>query len=125
MTEEGTTPSYEGTLQHHGLSEDDMREECSDEFVLWLAKKMIRWQRVDLGLDRGVVAGIKSDSSDEEGRRHQLLERWKEKFGHEATYGKLVRSFMQSEMANMADTVCKWRKKTLGSGGKLPLRAVI
>ena len=107
-------PTYEGTLTHHGLSDEDMREECTEEFLFSLAKKMVRWQCVDLGVERSVVAGIENDRTmEDEGKRRQLLERWKEKFGHEATYGRLARSFILSDMANMADYVCKERKKML------------
>lgn len=118
MAADETAPTYEGTLNHHGLRDSDMREECTDQFLFDLVKKLVRWQSVDLGLDRSVVASIENDRSmDNEGKCRQLLERWKEMFGHEATYGRLARCFIQSCMANMADYVCKERKKTLSGSG--------
>ena len=114
-----SAPTYVGTLKHHDLSENDMEVECSDDYLFTLAKKMFRWRSVDLGVDRSVVATMESDRTmEDEGKRRQLLERWKEKFGHEATYGKLARSFIESDMANMADHVCKVRKKALPRQGK-------
>ena len=119
MAADDGAPTYEGTLEHHELADNDMREECTDEFLFALAKRMVRWRSVDLGVDRSVVASIENDSKmEDEGKRRQLLERWKERFGHGATYGRLARSFIESDMANMADHVCKERKKILPRFGK-------
>lgn len=107
-----SAPTYEDILDFHGLSDRDVESECSEDFLFSLSKKLVRWQIVDLQLDRSVVASIASDRTmEDEGKRQQLLERWKEKFGHQATHGRLVRSFIKSDMANLADFVCKELKE--------------
>ena len=83
-----TAPTYEKMVEHHGLSSHQLQEPCPDDVLHALAKKMNRWQNiaVDLELDKIAVDAIEKEQIDEEGKRRNLLERWKEKFGHTATY---------------------------------------
>ena len=102
-----SAPSYEKTLEHYDVSDSEMKVECPDDAIYTLAKKMTRWRSIDLGVDRGVVNGIENERLDDEGKRRQLLERWKERYGHEATYDRLARSFFESERLDLAGAVCK------------------
>ena len=103
-----SAPTYEGTLTHYGLSFGQMKIECADELIQALPVKMNRWRTIHLGLDKGVVDAIENDRvMDDEGKRQQLLERWKERFGHEATYYRLARSFFESKRVDLVGTVCE------------------
>ena len=109
-----SAPTYESTLQFHGLSVEQMKDECCDEVLHALAKKMNRWRNIRLGVDKGVIEGIENDrSTDDEGKRNKLLERWKQKFGHDATYERMVRALMKSERTDLADVVCEELKEIL------------
>ena len=109
-----SVPTYDSTLQFHGLSVTQMKDECCEEVLHELAKKMNRWRSIQLGVDKGVIEGIENDrSTDDEGKRSKLLERWKQKFGHEATYERIVRCLMKSERTDLADVVCEELKEVL------------
>ena len=90
-----------------------MEQECSDDFLFSLAKKLVRLTRVDFGLDSGVLEAVEKDGTDSEGKSRLVLQRWHEKYGHSATYELLARCCLKSDMANMADTVCKERRLML------------
>ena len=79
---------------------------------LTLHDPMNRWRSMDLGLDKADVNGIENGPAmEDEGKRQKLLERWKERFGHEATYSCLARCFFQSRRADLVEEVCKEFKK--------------
>ena len=100
-------PTYEKILKHHGLDETQMQVECSEEVISAVAKKMTRWRSVNLGLGTGAKDSVENDrSGDEEGKRRLYLEKWRETFGHEATYKRLVERFIDGERVDLADVVC-------------------
>ena len=115
-------PTYESTLKHHGLTEEQMQVECSDGVILALVQKTIGWRNIApyLDVDDSVVdAVVNEPTTDDEGKCRKFLERWKEKFGHVATLERLARCFISSGKATLADLVCEERKKTLPpSAGK-------
>ena len=109
-----SAPSFESTVAHHGLTGDQLRTECGDDVLRSLAPRMNRWRNVDLELESAVVDAIERESStDEEGKRRKLLERWKEIYGHEATYERLVRGFIASGRADLAGNACEACKKVV------------
>jgi hypothetical protein len=88
---------------------------------------MNRWRNVDLELESAVVDAIERESStDEEGKRRKLLERWKEIYGHEATFERLVSSLIASGRADLAGGACEACKKVVpcakGQPRSAPLR---
>ena len=109
-------PTYESTLKHHGLTDEQMQVECSDGVILALVQHMRGWRNIApyLEVDDSVVDAIVNEpTTDDEGKRRKFLERWKEKFGHVATLERLTRCFISSGKAALADVVCEERKKTL------------
>ena len=107
-----SAPSFESVVAHYGLTGGQLHAECGDDVLRSLAPRMNRWRNIDLELDSGVVDAIERESStDDEGKRRKLLERWKEKFGHEATYERLVRDFVASDRSDLAGIVCEACKK--------------
>ena len=108
-------PTYEAMLEHHNLSSSQLQVQCPDHVLRSLAKKMTRWKNiaVDLEVDESAVETIEKEK-DEEGKGRKLLERWKEIFGHEATFERLARCLVNSKRANLADFVCEECKKLVG-----------
>ena len=111
-------PTYESTLRHYGLTNEQMKIECSDGVILAIVRQMKGWRNIApyLKVDDSVVDAM---AVDEERKRRELLERWKATFGHEATLERLARSFISAGQASLADLVCEERKKTLLSAGEL------
>lgn len=106
-----TTPSYESTVNHFGLTDQQLLTECRDEDLRLLASRLNNWRNIDLQLEKGALDAIDHEPLDEEGKRRKLLERWKETFGHEATYERLVRCFVDSQRMDLAGFVCSICKK--------------
>ena len=102
-------PSYEGTLRHHKLAGAKLDVECPEEFLQYTAKltNYARWRTVILGVEKSVVDSIQDQNKADEEKCLELLHRWKEKFGHGATYERLIRSFVDSRRADLADKVCE------------------
>lgn len=114
------SPSYEATLEHHGITSAQMQQQCSDEVIKALAPKMTNWRAINLvGVDRGKVDAIEKDTTDEEGKRRKYLECWKQKLGHKATCERLARGFIQSGRTDLADAVCEeLQSRTVSTSSK-------
>ena len=114
-------PTYESTLKYHGLTNEQMQGECDESVILALVPKMEGWRNIapHLKVDGCDVDAISKDTAiGEEGKRRKLLERWKGKFGHEATLERLACSFSDSRHVALADIVCEERKKMLPTAGE-------
>ena len=108
-------PSYESTLEFYKLKNTHMQVECTEQVISVVAKRMTRWRSVDLGIGTGAKDSIENDrSTDDEGKRRQYLERWREKYGHKATCERLARTFVKAERADLAGVVCEEHSKSLG-----------
>ena len=108
------THSYEAMVASYGLTTNQLCTVCNDDVLQSLAPRMNQWQSIDLKLDSEVMDAIDGESStDEEGKCCKLLECWKEKYKHKATYERLVRSLMASNRADLAKSVCKACKRVV------------
>ena len=117
-----SAPTYESTLEHYHLTNEQMQIKCSDEIILALVPMLHGWHNIApyLEVDGSNVDSIVKDSTtDDEGKRSKLLRRWKEMFGHKATCERLARGFIKSGNAALADLVCEELKKTFPSTGEL------
>ena len=89
-----------------------MQQQISDDALFPIARQMTRWRSIDLGLKKGTVNSIENDpTTKEEEKQVKLLERWRESYGHDATYERLAFSFCSSNRVDLADTACEMRKK--------------
>jgi hypothetical protein len=115
---------YENVLVHYRLDESEMKEECTDDVLLAVAKRMTRWRSIDLGLGRAAMREIDDEPCTEEGKRFEYMRRWKEMFGHKATCEQLVLSFIKAGRADLAETVCERVKaKVAGIVSRLTVMA--
>ena len=75
-----------------------------------------RWESIGYGLKltKSDISSIKDDNSDAEMRRITMLQTWKERFAHKATYRVLVEALLQSGLAQQALDMCRKIKHELG-----------
>ena len=65
---------------------------------------------------KNALEAIQQDKHlDDEGRRHELLARWKQVHGSDATHEKLIRALLSAERKDLAEFVCQKLGK-LGTG---------
>ena len=100
-------------LKHSSLDRDKLRVEITNSKVFALARKMNDWEKIYFGekLTEAILGEIKKDAIDEDGRRRTVLTRWKELYGHEATYEQLLLRYVESGRMDLADLLCKEYKK--------------
>ena len=74
-----------------------------------MAGIIIDWKALapHLGMTDADEVAIKEDGKNEEGRRRELLQRWLQRNGSEATYYKLIEAFIEANHKNTADKICK------------------
>ena len=101
--------SYESLVRNYNLSERQLQVECSEKVFRVLAKNLTKWRNLEpyLELDKGVLDAIDHESLDEEGKRRELLGRWRESYGPDATCEKLIRCLLNASRADLADAVLK------------------
>lgn len=77
-------------LSKYKLSEEFLKEKCSDEHINQMAEKLEDWEKVAPSL--GVNADdVKVNSgSDSSLRRIKCLQKWKKQSGYKATYNSLL-----------------------------------
>ena len=108
-------------VKSYKISEQQLKEKCSYDLHRGLDKKLTRWRNLaphlfaDEQVSKNAVDAIDHDERlDDEGKRHQLLERWKEACGSEATHEKLIRAFLSAERRDLAEFVCQELEKLTG-----------
>ena len=101
--------SYESIKTHYKLSDLQLQKECCNGVILALASELTKWRNVlpYLELDKGVMDAIDHECTAEEGKRRELLERWKQSYGYQATYERLINCLLKASRADLVDVVCK------------------
>ena len=81
---------------------------CKDHVHI-LAMFCDPWESIGrhLGLNDAIINGIKEDSSTAEKRRTVMLQLWKEKFAHKATYRVLIQALIDCGRAQQALELCQ------------------
>ena len=94
------------------LSDDDIKKEVSDDYLLQIYPQLEKWKRVaaHLGLTRADVEAIESSARpDEELMRLYMLQEWKRKkmLDGTASYQKLLEALISCSCSNSAVQVCE------------------
>ena len=110
MAEGGSGIEERLHLEEKNLTKKDLQELCDDSVLRNLTKDLDNWQLVGFYFNLDIKA-IKEDNTDEECRRIDMLYRWKEKQGSEATYLKLVEGFMDAERLDIVDQALDFLKE--------------
>ena len=107
-------------IKNFNLSEEQINEECSLDAIPNVYKAMTAWRNIarhlfSIDAAKRIMETMNQDLSlDDEGRRCELLIRWKQFHGSDATYKKLIEAFLSADRRDLAEIVCQ----TL-SGGEL------
>ena len=107
------TTSYAKVVKHFNLSEGQINEECSFVTILKVHKRVTGWRNVAPYLfmpDKAqeIVETVDQCSHlNDVGKRLELLTRWKQCYGSEATYKMLVEAFLSADRRDLAEEVCR------------------
>ena len=85
---------------------------CNDDHILEVAKRLTQWRNAALrfGFDRATVEDLINNDWDEEGTRQQMLLRWKQEKGSEATYGALAEVLLKLRQRSLAERAVTFSK---------------
>ena len=101
--------TVESLLKHCDLSESDLKSVIERENFQEISGSLTKWKKLALklqGFNQGVVDVIEADNHNEEDKRLGFLERLKQKLSFNATYGLLVRTLLEIERADDAQSLC-------------------
>ena len=97
-------------LERYNLSADERLDDpCIDGHLVAIATYLTAWKTVaaHLGLKAPEIEAIESDARSTEEMRQKMLQKWADKFAHEATYRSLIRAFLGINNAALATKVCQ------------------
>ena len=114
-TEEGavmvdTSVSLQDILIQAGLQGTDiLKQECSRQLLLSLAKCCVEWRRIALHLELtdADIAAIDGDNRTIDEKRIGMLVRWREKLAFKATYKVFVEALLACGRTSDAISACK------------------
>ena len=91
-----------------GLPLECLDRSFDEKYVHLLSGFCDRWESIGYGLQltKSDISGVKDDSPDTEVRRIVMLQTWKERFAHKATYRALIEALLQSGRAQQALNMC-------------------
>ena len=92
-----------------GLPLEFLDRSFDEKYVHLLSGFCDRWESIGYGLQltKSDISGVKDDSPDTEVRRIMMLQTWKERFAHKATYRALIEALLQSGRAQQALDMCR------------------
>ena len=96
-------------LEHTGISEDTLRQRCSDEHLRDIAKKVDNWEVYApyLGFESRDIEDLKEQFKRPELRSSNAFLKWKERAAFKATYHYLVVNvFLKYGNGVLAEFVC-------------------
>ena len=98
-------------MERYGLS-GQLEGKCSHDVQMQLCEQLTEWRNVAPYLlpdhYRTVRDEIDHDLRlDEKGRRRELLDRWKEIYGSDATHKALIRALLAASRMDLAELVCQ------------------
>ena len=102
-------------MKEVGVCPEKLNESISDDHLRAIAILLTSWRKFAtyLGLSENDLDDVEQEGRDEQDRRLKALQKWKGKFGFEATYRKLVEVLLSLAMADVAQNVCRLLKGTV------------
>ena len=100
-------------VERFNLSDEQINKECSPNIFLKIHKKMTEWRNIAPYLFKfkkgeEIVETINQDLIlNDWGRRRKLLTHWKQLYGADATYKKLINAFLSADRRDLAEIVCE------------------
>ena len=101
--------TLEELLKEVGVCPEKLNQSISDDRLRDVALFLTSWRTVAqyIGLSDIDMSDVEREGGSEQERRLKALQKWKGKFGFEATYRKLVEVLLSLTMADVAEKVCK------------------
>ena len=102
------TITLDELLKTTELTPEQLEETCSDEHIIKVSLFMDSWRIIIplLNLDATEQEEIEYDARSEKEKRLLALRKWKSKFAFNATYQKLIDTFLTVGRADLAEKVC-------------------
>ena len=99
-------------MKEVGVCPEKLNASISDDHLRAIAIFLTSWRKFAtyLGLSENDLDDVEQEGKDEQDRRLKALQKWKGKFGFEATYRKLVEVLLSLTMADVAQNVCRLLK---------------
>ena len=92
-----------------GIGVDVLSKRCSETVLLNVARLCVDWKLIGkyLKLTDAETAAVDGDSRTVEEKRIAMLQKWKEKLAHKATYGALIKAILAAGKASCAVDAAK------------------
>ena len=103
-------PNLDEVLRRHNLTEQQIDVACSHGHVVEIAGKLSTWKYLafHIGLDETDVTDIERDNShDHRSQCLAALQKWRQKFGSNATYLSLAKGLEKVGRLDLVETVCE------------------
>ena len=100
-------PSLEDILKD--VPPEKLDQPCRDEHLSDIALSITEWKSIApfLGLTKAEEENIEKDCAANETQKIGMLQKWREKLGRKATYGKLIKVFWKLKRADLVEEVCE------------------
>lgn len=109
--------SPEELVAFNQLSKEDLSRPVVDDALLGVSKNMDRTKIAPyLGLTSTDQNDIEETGKSPQQKRMMTLEKWKQKYGPNATYFKLIEVFCKAERQDLAGEICKFFKENHNHG---------
>ena len=85
-------------------------EVCEGDHILEVAARLTKWRTAAprFGLDAAAIEDLDNSRHDEEGKRQQMLFKWVEAEGGDATYRALATVLLQLQKRSLAEKLLRW-----------------
>lgn len=106
MAVQGTT-FQELISKHPSVSREQINEQCSADLAYEIAQRMDEWKvlALFLKLEDAEISEVEKDNTKEIERKLGTLNKWRRKFGPNATHRRLVEAFLKCQRVDLAETV--------------------
>lgn len=106
-----STVTFQELISHVGVSDEALKESCTEAHLSMIALWLPDWQMVAPHL--GVSADV-HDSTNQQEKNQYILNQWKQRFAFKATYKRLVEVLLEIGRADVAEKVCSLLVSTTG-----------
>ena len=108
------TVTLQELLDKAEFGAEHLKRQCSEKNLLEFATHYCdQWQMIGhhLKLTRNEITAINNDFMTTEEKRVRTLMKWKEKFGHKATYKVLIEALLSNKQVDTAERIIERLKQ--------------
>ena len=106
-------PTAQELVTKYGLSQEELSPRVTHDLLVAITMVMNSWRDIapHMYLEATEREDIAEKGRSPQEQRLMMLEKWKEKFGNDASFFKLVEVLLQAKRRDLADKVCDFFKK--------------